>query len=70
VAAVFVAPVEVLSVDAVNILHESRDVFVGSLDDEVEMVTHQAIGEANAMMSFDGDCQNLQELPAIDIVNE
>jgi len=46
VSGALVSPVEALGVAAVERAHTSRNVWVRRLDQEMEVVSHQAIGEA------------------------
>src|SRR6266516_119189 len=65
---VAVAQVEPLRVRAVEELHPLRDVRLGGLDHQVEVVRHQAVGVAAPLETLDHGRENLQKAPVVRLV--
>ena len=70
VAPTVVPPVEALRVPAVEGSHSSRDVRFGRLDRQVEVISHEAEGEALPLESRYRPAKAVQESAAIEIVGE
>ena len=63
-----VAAVVVLGVDAVDVAHEPRQVAAAGLDDEVVVITHQAIGKALGVEAIEAECQHVEQGGAVLVV--
>ena len=70
VAPTVVPPVEALCVPTVESSHSSRDVRLGRPDCQVEVISHQAEGEAPPLESRDRMAKAAQKSAAIEVVGE
>jgi len=70
VASALVPPVEALRVPAVERAHTSRNVRVRRLDQEMEVVSHQAIGEALPVEPHNRATEPVEEGQAIECIGE
>jgi len=64
-SAAAVLPVEPLCVDAAKVLHPARQVGLRRVDDEVEVIAHQAVGPAVPAVARDGRGELADESPSI-----
>jgi hypothetical protein len=70
VADPIVPAVEALRVDSVQLPHPARQVRLRSLDDEVVVVRHQAIGVARPAVLPDDITEDTEERPTVTVVEE
>ena len=70
VADVVVSSVEVVRMRAVHVVHAHREVGVGGLDEEMEVIRHQAIGRTQPTVPFHHFGQHREKPAPVEIVKE
>jgi hypothetical protein len=70
VAGQLVSAIEPLRVDAVEIPHPVRQIVAGTVDQEVEVVSHEAVRSATPSMRSDDASEKSDELSSVPIVAE
>jgi len=66
----FVAAVKGLGIDAIELAHGGGEIGFGCFHEQVEVVTHQALGMQHEMIAGDDTLQHGQEPPPVLVVEE
>jgi hypothetical protein len=70
VASETVTPIDILSVEAVDVVHHARDIRLRRVQDLMVVIAYQRIAEALRAEFFESDRNNFEEPPPIAVVRE
>ena len=62
--------IEPLGVDAVELLHATREIGLRRLDKEMVVIGHQAVGMTDPAKPLNSACENFQKTHSIDVVKK